>query len=159
MKKVSKIVQLSMIILMAGATFAFAQMGDMEHGTDMKMEKMDKAEQHEGRGMETPLWKKTLTEEQKMKADKMHLELKKAMGMLEAKVKLKEAELNSLVTKDKPDANAIHGKINEIMELKKEMMTRKYDHIVEMRSMLTPEQRVSFDLGLSDGMMHHEGRH
>ncbi|MEK7773402.1 MAG: periplasmic heavy metal sensor, partial [Deltaproteobacteria bacterium] len=149
MKKVSKIVQMSMIALMAGATLAFAQMGDMEHGHDVKMEKMEKAKQCEGRGMETPLWKKTLTEEQKMKADKMHLELKKAASVLEAKVKLNEAELNGLIMKDKPDANAIHRKINDIMELKKEMMTRKYDHMVEMRSILTPEQRISFDFGLS----------
>ncbi|MBI5903212.1 MAG: periplasmic heavy metal sensor [Deltaproteobacteria bacterium] len=155
MKKVSRIVRLSLIVLMAGATFASAQMGGMEHGADMKMEKM---EHHEGHGEEAMSWKKTLTEDQKMKADKMHLELKKAMDVLEAKVKLKEAELNTMVTKDKPDTNAIHGKINEIAELKKEMMTKKYDHIVEMRSILTPEQRVSFDLGIS-GWTHHEGRH
>lgn len=155
MKKASRIVRLSLIILMAGATFASAQMGGMEQGSDMKMEK---TEHHEGRGEEAMRWKQTLTEDQKMKADKMHLELKKAMEVLTAKVKLKEAELNAMVTKDKPDTNAIHGKINEIAELKKEMMTKKYDHILEMRAMLTPEQRVSFDLGIS-GWMHHEGRH
>lgn len=155
MKKVRGIVWLSVVILMAGATFASAQMGGMEHGSDMKIEKM---EQHKGHGEEAMRWKQTLTEDQKMKADKMHLELKKAMSVLDAKVKLKEAELNTMVTKDKPDTNAIHGKIGEIAELKKEMMTKKYDHILEMRSMLTPEQRVSFDLGIS-GWMHHEGRH
>ena len=52
--------------------------------------------------------------------------------MLEAKVKLTEAELNGLIMKDKPDANAIHRKINDIMELKKEMMTGKYDHMEDV---------------------------
>lgn len=155
MKKARGIVRLSMIILMAGATFASAQMGGMEHGADMKMEKM---EHHEGHGKEAPRWKQTLTEDQKTKSDRMHLELKKAMSVLEAKVKLKEAELNGMVTKDRPDTNAIHGKITEIAELKKEMMTKKYDHILEMRSILTPEQRLSFDIGLSGGMRH-EGHH
>lgn len=158
MKKMRGIIRMSMIILMAGATFASAQMGGMEHGSDMKMEKMEGMEHNEGHGKEALRWKQTLTEDQKMKADKMHLELKKAVSVLEAKVKLKEAELNTMVTKDKPDTSAIHGKISEIAELKKEMMTKKYDHIVEMRSILTPEQRVSFDLGLS-GLMHHEGHH
>ena len=39
-------------------------------------------------------------------------------------------------------------------------MIKKYDHIIEMRSILTPEQRVSFDLGLSSGMGGmHQGHH
>jgi Spy/CpxP family protein refolding chaperone len=112
-------------------------------------------------GMETPGWKETLTEEQKMKADKMHLELKKAMSILEAKTNLKEAELNDLITQDNPDTKAIQSNINDIMEIKKEMMIKKYDHMVEMRTILTPEQRLSFDLGLSSGMggMHQKGHH
>ena len=153
MKKLHNLTKLLMLALLASATIAFAQMGEMKHDQGMKMDK--KAEQHEshGSGMETPRWKQSMTEQQKMKADKMHLELKKSMSVLEAKVKMKEVELNSIVMRDKPDANDIHLKVNEITELNKEMMIKKYDHIVEMRSILTPEQRVSFDLGLVG--MHH----
>lgn len=153
MKKLHNLIKLLMLALLASATIAFAQMGGMEHDQGMKMDK--KAEQHEshGSGMEAPRWKQSMTEQQKMKADKMHLELKKSMSMLEAKVKMKEVELNDIVMRDKPDTNDIHLKVNEIMELNKEMMIKKYDHIVEMRSILTPEQRVSFDLGLVG--MHH----
>jgi len=151
-------VQMFIFVLLVSLTPAFGQMGEMGQDHDMKMKNNDKAEKHgeHGMGMEMPQWKKTLTEEQKAKADKMHLELKKMMSLLESKVSLKEAELNSLVTQDKPDTNAIHSKVNEITELKKEMMIKKYDHIAEMRSILTPEQRVSFDLGL---LGHHEEHH
>src|SRR3990172_1683687 len=132
------------------------QMGDMGHDHDQKKGKVEETEQAKGHGMgmgmETPRWKETLTEEQKMRADKMHLELKKAMSILEAKANLKEAELNDLITQDSPDTKAIEGAISGIMEIKKEMMLKKYDHILEMRSILTPEQRLSFDLGHVSGM-------
>jgi Spy/CpxP family protein refolding chaperone len=151
-------VQIFLFVLLVGLTPAFGQMGQMGHDQEMKMKNDDKTEKYEehGMGMEIPRWKKSLTEEQKAKTDKMHLELKKVMSLLESKVSMKEAELNSLVTQDKPDANAIHNKINEIMEQEKEIMVKKYDHISEMRSILTPEQRVSFDLGL---LGHHEEHH
>jgi len=94
----------------------------------------------------------------------MHLELKRAMGILEAKANLKEAELNGLITQDDPDTKAIQSNISDIMEIKKEMMLKKYDHILDMRSILTPEQRLSFDLGHVSGMggkggMHQKGHH
>lgn len=154
MGKKHRIITISILVLLACISLTLAQTSDMGLEHDKKMGKTGKTEQHEGpvMGMDTPRWKQTLTEEQKMKADKMHLELKKAMSILEAKMNLKEAELNNLVTQDNADTKAIHRAIDEVMELKKEMMIKKYDHMVEMRSILTPDQRVSFDLGLSGGM-------
>lgn len=82
------------------------------------------------------------------------------MNILESKMNLKEVEMNNFATQDNADTKALHRAIDEIMELKKEMMIKKYDHIIEMRSILTPEQRVSFDLGLSSGMGGmHQGHH
>lgn len=154
MEKKYRIIPMSILALLAFASISLAQMSDMGYERDKKTGKTEKTEQHEGpgMGMDTPRWKQTLTEEQKMKADKMHLELKKAMSILEAKMNLKEVELNNLVMQDNANTKAIHHAIDEIMDIKKEMMVKKYDHMVEMRSILTPDQRVSFDLGLSGGM-------
>ena len=156
-------ISMSIAALISCVSLASAQMGDRGHDHDQKKGKVEETGQLKGHGMgmETPSWKETLTEEQKMKADKMHLELKKAMSILEAKANLKEAELNDLITQDNPDTKAIHSNISDTMEIKKEMMIKKYDHMVEMRTILTPEQRLSFDLGLSSGMggMHQKGHH
>ena len=170
------IIPMSIVVLISCVSFALAQGGDKGHDHGQKKDKAEAKEEGKcqmmggGMGMETPAWKESLTEEQMMKADKMHLELKRAMGILEAKANLKEAELNGLITQDDPDTKAIQGAISEIMEIKKEMMLKKYDHILEMRSILTSEQRLSFDLGHVGGMggmggkggkdgKHQEGHH
>ena len=108
-----------------------------------------------------PGWKETLEEDQKLKIDKMHLALKKKMVVLKAEKKVKEAELGLLVTSAKPDMNAINKKIDEIVEIKRALMKMKYAHMVEMRSVLTPDQRISFDMGVlsSRGKGGHRGRH
>lgn len=161
MEKKHRIILISIFALLTCASLSLAQTNNMGHEHNKKMGKAGTTEQHEGpaMGMDIPRWKQTLTEEQKMKADKMHLELKKAMSLLEAKMNLKEVELNNLVPQDSADTKAIHRAIDEIMELKKEMMIKKYDHTVEMRSILTPDQRVSFDLGLGGGMGGMGGMH
>ncbi len=128
-----------------------------EHGKsgmghhEMKYSKGSKMGHRGGHGAKHifgPLWRKTLTDNQKKQADRMHLEMKKLLSVLDARLKLKKVELNNLVIKDDPDTKAIHRKIDEILELKRKIMRTKYNHMVEMRGMLTPEQRVSFDMGL-----------
>jgi Spy/CpxP family protein refolding chaperone len=47
--------------------------------------------------------------------------------------------LNNLVVKDDPDTKPIHRKIDEVLELKGEIMLTKYDQMVGMRAILTPE--------------------
>jgi len=154
MEKKHRIIPLSIFALLTCASLSLASTNGMGHEHNKKMGKTGTTEQHECpvRGINIPRWKQTFTEEQKMKVDKMHLELKKAMSLLEAKMNLKEVELNNLVSQDNADTKAIHRAIGEIMEFKKEMMIKKYDHMVEMRFILTPDQRVSFDLGLGGGM-------
>lgn len=102
-------------------------------------------------------WKETLTDEQKAQADKMHLALKKSLSVPKAKLNAKKAELNNLLLTDNPDKKSIYQKIDEIIELKREIMRKKYDHKVEMRGMLTPEQQVSFDMKLLETSGHKKG--
>jgi Spy/CpxP family protein refolding chaperone len=106
---------------------------------------------------ERPKWMSSMTDDQKAKMDAMHLKLGKEMGLLEARLDVKEAELKNLVTQDSPDKKAVSKKIDEIMDLKKEMMTRRYDHVMELRGILTSEQRMSFDMMFFGGMRHMMG--
>ncbi len=101
-----------------------------------------------------PMWLSTLSTEQRAKMDAMHLALRKEMSVLEAEVGLREAELKNLITRETPDKKAVSQKIDEIIGLKKEMMTKKYDHVMELRGILTPEQRTSFDMMFLGGMGH-----
>lgn len=99
-------------------------------------------------------WRKSLSDKQKKKADQMHLELKKEISGIAAAKELKLAELKLLVVQDRPDMQAVEVKIGEILDLKRQIMIKRYAHKVEMRAMLTPEQRVSFDMGMLSGSPH-----
>ena len=103
-------------------------------------------------------WRQTLSDKQKSKIDKMHLALKKDHSPLQAKSDLAKAELNQLVVSDKPNTQAINKKIDEVTALKGELMKKRYAHIAEMRTVLTPEQLISFDMGLLSGK-HDKAKH
>lgn len=125
---------------------AWAQMGSMMGGGMM------------GRGMmhgQAAGWLASLTAEQRQKIDAMHLQLAKEIAPLKAQLRMKKTELKLLVVEDKPDMRAIDKKIDEILALKRQIMHKRYAHKVEMRALLTPEQRVSFDLGLIGKHGHH----
>lgn len=161
-------------VLIAGLTYSIPAAAEMskhgEHGKSstghqrMKHGKGSKMEQHHGRRaghLFGSHWKDTLTDQQKKKADRMHVALKKSISVVEAMLKVKRTELSNLVVQDNPDTKAIHSKIDEILKSIKKVMRNKYDHMVEMRDMLTSEQRVSFDMGLlkKAGKSRGHGRH
>ncbi|HEY5648228.1 MAG TPA: Spy/CpxP family protein refolding chaperone [Nitrospiria bacterium] len=101
-----------------------------------------------------PRWKDTLTDEQKKKMDEMHLVLEKTISVVTAKKDLKKKELRLLIIQDKPDMKAIEKKVNEITELAGDLMLIRIGHKTDMRAMLTPEQRVSFDMMILNGPPH-----
>ena len=67
---------------------------------------------------------------------------------------MKKVELAPLVTEDQPDQNAINQKIDEILELKRGKMRKKYAFKVEVRRILTPDQRIFFDKKLFKKALH-----
>jgi Spy/CpxP family protein refolding chaperone len=135
---------------------AFAQMGHMKEGGHAT--KPRHGEMSHGKGMhDASCWMETLTEEQKAKAAKMRLEFKKVKSLLKAQITVKKVELATLVTQESPDQNAINKKIEEILDLKREKMRKKYAFKVAIRSMLTPEQRVSFDMHMLKKALHGKG--
>ena len=99
-------------------------------------------------------WKKTLDRSQREKIDAMHLALKREMAPLAAELALRKAELRNLVTSTRPDQGAMKRKIKEISALREKMMTRRYMHILQMRKVLNPRQRRSFDMELLSGRGH-----
>ena len=96
----------------------------------------------------TAHWARTLTEDQKLRIDRMHVALKRELVVLKAREALKEKELNALTARDDADMAAIRAKIDELIAVKGEILRKRYAHIVEMRAALTPEQRISYDMAV-----------
>lgn len=96
----------------------------------------------------SPHWTKTLSDEQKVSFDKMHLLVGQFEAVQRAKVKMLKKELRVLVAQKPSDKKAMYAKIDEIMEVKKAIMRNRFDHIVEMRGELTEQQRISYDMDL-----------
>ncbi|MEA1875028.1 MAG: Spy/CpxP family protein refolding chaperone [Bacteroidota bacterium] len=83
------------------------------------------------------------------------------------------AEKQRLIIADSPDANAINAKIDAMSEIQSEMQKNRVAHRLAVRNLLTPEQKVYFDMHRSsrngrygmnnkhqkDRGMHHMGGH
>ena len=127
--------------------------GEKPHGKSMKGEhhqakggKHSKKSSHGGTF--TSHWAKTLSDEQKTSFDKMHLMVGQYEAVERAKMKMLKAELNVLAAKDPNNQSKIYKKIDEILAVKKGIMRNRFNHIAEMRSELTEQQRISYDMGL-----------
>ena len=107
-----------------------------------------KKNKHKKGGTFSPHWVKTLTEEQKISFDKMHLVVGQFEAVQRAKMKMLKAELNVLAAKSTNNKPAIYAKIDEILDVKKAIMRNRFDHIAEMRRELTEQQKISYDMGL-----------
>ncbi len=90
-------------------------------------------------------WKDTLTKEQTLQIDKMHLKLMKETSVIKAKIAAAKLEMAILLIDDSPSQSKINKKVNEISELSQKKMTLRNAHVVDMRKVLNEEQRVSFD--------------
>ncbi len=115
-----------------------------------KGHKKEKKAHHKSGGHKMHLftadWHDTLNDQQKIEVDEMHLQLMKESGPIKAMIKVKKMELAVLATDEKADLKAINQKIDEILALKRQKMQKRFAHIVEMRQMLSPEQRLSYDM-------------
>ncbi len=93
-------------------------------------------------------WKESLSKGQKEKLDGMHLKLMKEMVPLKDAKNAKKNELNLLVVAEKPSKAAISKKAAEIADLSRQITEKKTLHHLEVREILTPEQRLKFDMHL-----------
>ncbi len=94
----------------------------------------------------TAHWVKTLSGDQKTHVDMMHLDLDRELVVLKAQDELVQKQINIMVTRDKAATSAISTKIDELMGIKKQILRSRYAHILEMRAILTPAQRLSYDM-------------
>lgn len=94
----------------------------------------------------TDHWVKTLNGDQKTRVDTIHLELDRDLVILKAQEELLQKQINVLVTRDNTASNTVNTKIDELMGIKKQILRSRYSHILEMRAILTPAQRISYDM-------------
>ena len=70
----------------------------------------------------------------------------------QAPFKAKEAqalkELNEMTIRGDVKMEDINAKIDELMAAKTEIIRLRYDHLVEMRAILTHAQKVGYDKGV-----------
>ncbi|MFO7603968.1 MAG: periplasmic heavy metal sensor [Gammaproteobacteria bacterium] len=107
-------------------------------------------------------WRSSLTEEQSVKIDPLHTEYKKQTAPLKAKMHQAKVDLALLMTADNPKLGDIDKKIDELARLKAEKMRLMARHKIEVRKLLTAEQRSSFDrkiLSKAERRKQHYGHH
>ena len=97
---------------------------------------------------ELPAWTKTLTESQREQFEHMHHELDDEQAPHKKKEAESLAELNAMTIREDADVAEINDKIAELMEAKRQIMRLRYEHLVEMRRVLTDEQKVGYDKGV-----------
>lgn len=105
------------------------------------------------------LWKNTLANGQKAEIERIQLGFIKEINILEARLDIKRAEVRDLLLMDNPDTAAIDRKINEEMKLEKEIAHKEINHILAIRKILTPEQRISLDAEILSSGRALRGRH
>jgi Spy/CpxP family protein refolding chaperone len=97
---------------------------------------------------ELPAWTQTLTPSQREQFQHMHHELDDDQASHKKKEAESLAELNALTIREDADVAEINAKIAELMEAKTQIMRLRYEHLVEMRRVLTDEQKVGYDKGV-----------
>jgi len=94
----------------------------------------------------TPLQFLNLTDAQKETMKKSALEMHKKMQPVRNELGEAEARQKTLVTAEKPDIKAINKNIERIGELKVEIAKIAAAQRLEMRALLTEEQRMKLDM-------------
>jgi Spy/CpxP family protein refolding chaperone len=95
-----------------------------------------------------------MTAEQQEKMDALRVAHLKVILPLQTEVQVKEIELDALWRADEPDARKIIAKVNEIGDLRQKLEVARVTHQLDMRKLLTPEQRkVMKKMGMGRGMM------
>lgn len=91
-------------------------------------------------------WKKTLTAEQKVQLDLLHVEFAKKKHALKSAIHARKVQLAIMAIADQPQQEAIEAQINDLMMGERQLMQARYSYIAAQRKVLTPEQQVSFDM-------------
>ena len=82
---------------------------------------------------------------QKNAIDEMHHKLHADQASAKAKEAQTLQELNEMTIRENADLTAINAKIDELMAAKNEIMRLRYAHLVEMRKILSEQQKIEYD--------------
>jgi Spy/CpxP family protein refolding chaperone len=157
--KRANIVSMAIIFLVSGiafSTYTFADpeppMGHGEHPAGMH------GDWH-GHGFSgychDNRWQDSLTDSQQKDVQKARLGYLKKKDLIKAKLKQAKVEFATLLTQDSPSNSAINKKVDDISKLYSEKMRAKADYKIQIRKILTADQRVKFDTEL---MKHASGK-
>ena len=86
-----------------------------------------------------------LTEEQREVFDRVHEDLKALREGNREKMKELDADMEAEMEADEPNPRRVHGIIDERLEIQGALAHARIDGMLEIRSVLTPEQRSEFD--------------
>jgi Spy/CpxP family protein refolding chaperone len=111
--------------------------GKPRHGSNPEM-RMDEQRGHEN-GLD-------LTDAQKEAFKKSMLAMQKQLQPIRNQLGEARAHQKTLTTSDNPDMDAINKNIEKMGSLKTEMAKIQAKHHLEMRTQLTDEQRLKFDM-------------
>lgn len=85
---------------------------------------------------------------QKEAIDRMHHKLHEDQAPFKAKEAQALKELNQMTVREGVNIEDVNAKIDELMAAKTQIMRLRYGHLVEMRTILTAEQKVGYDKGV-----------
>ena len=80
----------------------------------------------------------------------MHHELEDDQAPFKAAEARALKELNEMTIRDDVRLEDVYAKIDELMEAKNHIMRLRYEHLIEMRKVLTDEQKVKYDQNVLD---------
>jgi Spy/CpxP family protein refolding chaperone len=117
-----------------------------DHGKKMRpgMERNDSVMKH--RKMNKERKNLGLNEDQKKKIKESRMKFHKDAIQLRNVVAEKKAHLRTLSLVEKPDQTQIDKTIDEMMAIQAQIMKKRSLHQQEIRSLLTEEQRMAFDM-------------
>jgi hypothetical protein len=85
---------------------------------------------------------------QKEAIDRMHHKLHDDQAAYKAKEAQALKELNEMTIREDVRIEDVNAKIDELMDAKKQILRLRYGHLIEMRAILSDEQKVEYDKGI-----------
>ena len=86
--------------------------------------------------------------DQKQAIDQMHHKLHDDQAPFKAREAQALKELNEMTIREDVEIDDVNAKIDELMAAKTQIMRLRYGHLVEMRTILTDEQKTGYDKAL-----------
>ena len=96
----------------------------------------------------TSLWADKIPDpdaSQKNAIDKMHHKLHIDQAPFKAQEVQALKELNEMTIRDDVKLENVHAKVDELMAAKTQIMRLRYEHLIEMRAILSDAQKVPYD--------------